>query len=237
MNGTSSQAPNTAAIQRRPLHDEIEEKLRDMIGEGELLPGARIPEKLLCLRFAVSRTPLREALKVLASEGLVDLHPNRGAVIATLKMSELEEMFPVLGQLEALAGEMACAKITEDELAEIRALHYQMVVHFRRSDRPGYFRLNQAIHDRILMAARNKALVGIHRTLAGRIRHARYLANMTDARWARAIEEHEEILAALSERDGPRLATLLKRHLANKFEAVREGIREAGSPGLDEAVA
>jgi DNA-binding GntR family transcriptional regulator len=100
-----------------------------------------------------------------------------------------------------------------------------MVLFYRRGERPEYFRVNQQIHDLILTAARNKALAGVHRTLAGRIRRARYVANMTQGRWAKAVEEHEEILAALSGRDGPRLAALLKRHLANKFEAVREGLR------------
>ena len=231
MNGIASLAP---AIQRRPLHDEIVEKLREMIGEGELAPGARVPEKLLCARFGVSRTPLREALKVLACEGLIDLHPNRGAAIATLEISALEEIFPVMGQLESLAGELACAKITDDEIAEIRALHYQMVVFFRRADRPEYFRANQRIHDLILTAARNKALAGVHRTLAGRIRHARYVANMTQGRWAKAVEEHEEILVALAGRDGPRLSVLLKRHLANKFEAVREGLQAQAAVGSRE---
>jgi DNA-binding GntR family transcriptional regulator len=238
MNGPGFIERKVFAIQRRPLHDEIVEKMRAMISEGELLPGTRVPEKLLCDRFGVSRTPLREALKVLASEGLVDLYPNRGAVIATLQMSELEEMFPVLGHLEALAGELACENITEDELAEIRALHYQMVVHFRRGERPDYFRLNQEIHARILQAAKNKALAGVHGTLAGRIRHARYLANMTHARWTKAVEEHEEILDALSRRDGPRLARILKAHLANKFESVRESMSQvAEQDALDEASA
>lgn len=238
MNGPSFADNKVLAIQRRPLHDEIVEKMRRMIGEGELLPGARVPEKLLCERFGVSRTPLREALKVLAAEGLVELYPNRGAVIATLQMSELEEMFPVLGHLEALAGEMACAHITEDELAEIRALHYQMVVHFRRGERPDYFRLNQEIHARILQAAKNKALAGVHGTLASRIRHARYLANLTQARWAKAVEEHEEILDALSKREGRRLAELLKAHLANKFDAVRESmIKGAEQSDTDKASA
>lgn len=223
--------PLTIAIQRRPLHDEIVEKLREMIGEGELAPGARVPEKLLCMRCGVSRTPLREALKVLACEGLVDLHPNRGAAIATLEIDTLEEIFPVMGQLESLVGELACARITDDEIAEVRALHYQMVVFFRRGDRPEYFRINQQIHDLILTAARNKALAGVHRTLAGRIRHARYLANMTQGRWAKAVEEHEDILGALAGRDGPRLALLLKRHLANKFEAVREGLQARAADG------
>ena len=219
---------SSGIIQRRALHDEIIEKLRDMISEGELLPGTRVPEKLLCLRFGVSRTPLREALKVLGSDGYVDLLPNRGAVVARLTANDIEEMFPVMGQLEALAGELACQNITEEEVAEIRLLHYQMVLEYMRANRAAYFKVNQEIHGKILSAARNQTLDNIHRSLAGRLRHARYLANMTQARWTKAVEEHEQILTALAARDGSRLSRILKQHLANKLEAVRESMLNEG---------
>lgn len=216
-------------IQRRALHDEIIEKLRDMISEGELPPGTRVPEKLLCLRFGVSRTPLREALKVLGSEGLVDLLPNRGAMVARLTVNDIEELFPVMGQLEALAGELACQNATEEEVAEIRLLHSQMVLDFTRSNRSAYFKVNQEIHSKILGAARNQTLCNIYRALAGRVRHARYLANMSQARWAKAVEEHEQILTALAARDGVRLSRILKQHLTNKLEVVRESLLNEGS--------
>ncbi len=221
--------PSPQRILRATLHDELTARIRDQINEGELAPGTRVPERLLCERFGVSRTPLREALKVLASEGLLELSPNRGATVSRLTVEDVEEVFPVMGALEALAGELACAHITEEELAEIRALHYQMVLHYTRGERPAYFQLNQAIHEKILAAAHNNTLSNQYRGLAGRIRRARYLANMSKARWAEAVAEHAEILAALSERDGPRLAAILKRHLQNKCETVKEALRaEAG---------
>jgi DNA-binding GntR family transcriptional regulator len=133
-------------------------------------------------------------------------------------------MFPVMGALEAMAGELACKRITEAELAEIRALHYQMVVHFQKSELPEYFHLNQAIHEAMLAAARNPTLSNIFRSLSGRVSPARFRANMSRARWTRAVEEHEKILKALEARNGPLLASLLKEHLSNKGETVREAM-------------
>ena len=211
-----------APVARATLHDQLVERLRDLIIEGELDPGARVPERALCERFGVSRTPLREALKVLASEGLLELLPHRGATVARLTAHDLDEMFPVMGALEALAGALACARITDQEMAELRALHYQMVLHHTRAELPEYFRLNQAIHELIMDAARNATLSRMYRGLAGRIRRARYVANMSQARWDQAVREHEAILAALEKRDGPALGRLLEEHLRNKCETVRE---------------
>ncbi len=207
-----------------------------MISDGELQPGTRVPEKLLCIRFGVSRTPLREALKVMASEGLVELLPNRGAAVAKLSVSDVEEVIPVLAHLEALAGELACANITDEEIVEIRLLHYQMALHYTRKERPAYFKINQEIHERIISAARNRTLANLHRSVAGRIRHARYLANLSRKRWTQAVEEHEEILNALAARDGPRLGAILQRHLVNKLESMRESLmtEDTGDLAADE---
>src|SRR5437867_7965481 len=119
-------APSAEPITRRSLHNELVERLRDMIGTGALTSGEKIQEMALCRRFGVSRTPLREALKVLASEGIVTLQPHRGATVASLSAPELEEVFPVMGALESLAGEIACRRITDQEIAEIAALHRTM---------------------------------------------------------------------------------------------------------------
>jgi DNA-binding GntR family transcriptional regulator len=218
---------DTLAPVRGSLHERVVGSLRDMIVEGELEAGARVPERLLCERFGVSRTPLREALKALASEGLIDLLPNRGARVTRLSEQDVEDMFQVMGALEALAGTLACARITEPELAEIRALHYQMLAHYMRRQLPEYFRLNQAIHAALMDAARNPVLKATCQSLSGRIRRARYLANMSDDRWAAAVAEHEAILAALVARDGARLADLLARHLRNKSDVVRAAIAAA----------
>jgi DNA-binding GntR family transcriptional regulator len=207
---------------RRPnLHDTVVARLRDLIVEGILAPGARIAERQLCESLGVSRTPLREALKVLASEGLVELLPNRGARVARLDERDVEDMFQVMGALEALAGALACAHMTEAELAEIAALHYEMLAQYTRRKLPEYFRLNQAIHAAIVAAARNPILAATYQSLAGRIRRARYLANLSEERWRNAVEEHEAILQALQARDGARLARLLEDHLRNKSAVLR----------------
>ncbi len=216
--GTSRDNPDGG---RRPLHEMAVARLADMIAEGELESGTRLPERILCEKLGISRTPLREALKVLAADGLVELHPNRGATVARLTVADVDEMFPVMGALEALSGELACACVSEDQLAEIRALHYQMVLHFRRRERAPYFRLNQAIHAKILEAANNPLLSRLYRTVALRIRRARYFANLSQERWAEAVDEHEAILHALEARDGARLAAVLRNHLANKCAHIR----------------
>jgi DNA-binding GntR family transcriptional regulator len=209
------------------LHEKLVVQLRDLIVEGDIEPGARISERLLCERFGVSRTPLREALKVLASEGLVDLLPNRGARVARLEEKDVEDMFEVMAAIEALSGRLACARIGESALAEIHALHHQMLVHYMRRQLPEYFRLNQAIHQAIVDATENPVLKATYLGLSGRIRRARYLANMSDERWAAAVAEHEDILIALSERDGEKLARILDAHLKNKSTVVRDSLRSA----------
>lgn len=213
---------NNSLIDRPSLHEELVARLRDLIVEGELAPGMRLNERLLCERFGVSRTPLREAVKVLASEDLVQLLPNRGAVVTALTGNDLQFLFEVIGSLEALAGELACQRIDDAGLAEIRALHYQMVLHHTRGELPEYFRFNQQIHEKIVSAAGNPVLTATYRSLSGRLRRARYMANLkSHDRWDDAVREHGEILEYLAARDGLRLRDLLRRHLTNKFDAIK----------------
>jgi DNA-binding GntR family transcriptional regulator len=215
-----------APIQRRPLHNELVDRLRHMIIEGDLAPGEKLSEKDLCIQFGVSRTPLREAMKVLASEGLVQLTPNRGGTVARLTLADLDEAFPIMGALEALSGELACRNITDAEVARIEELHRRMVRKYEAGALRDYFKLNEQIHQMILDAARNPTLAQMQLSLSGRVRRARYMANMSPARWAKAVAEHEKILAALSARDGKRLAVLLKDHLANKLLTVKDALSE-----------
>ncbi|MEO0620390.1 MAG: GntR family transcriptional regulator [Pseudomonadota bacterium] len=216
--------PAAAQIVRRSLHDELIERMRALITDGSLAPGQKVPEKALCEQFGVSRTPLREALKVLAHEGLVELIPNRGATVARLTVEDLDEVFPIMGALEALAGELACTNIDDAALAEIERAHVQMIACYAAQDLDGYFSHNQAIHDAITHAAGNPMLAAMQSGLAGRVRRARYLANMSQERWAAAVAEHEEMLAALRKRDGTGLGRVLKRHLENKCATVKEAL-------------
>jgi len=209
------------SITRPSLHIELLGRLRDLIIEGVLPPGTKVPERELCERYGVSRTPMREALKVLAVDGLVWLEPNRGAWVSKITIEDLEEVFPVMGALEALSGELACEHITDDQVNAIRKLHLEMVEHYKLRDLAKYFQANQAIHEAILEAANNSELTTMYRSLAARVRRTRYLANMTDERWEKAVEEHEQILSALENRHGAELAQILRQHLKSKFETVR----------------
>lgn len=229
--------PNGAAaapaVERGLRSESVLEALRDLIVQGELPPGKRLNERLLVERLGVSRTPLREAFKSLAAEGLVELSPNRGASVTPVTVANVRETFQVMGVLEGLAGELACAEATEADIAEIRALHYQMVAHHARGELADYFRLNQRIHLRIVESSGNAALNATYRQLNAHVRRARYMANLSAERWDRALAEHEDILAALVARDAPRLKALLADHLGNKMISVIASLDEVHPVGAN----
>lgn len=216
-----------APIPRRALHQEAVDRLRDLIVQGELEPGERLNERVLCGRLGISRTPLREAIKLLATEGLVELLPNRGAVVAAINTARLAETLQVMGALEGLAGELACRTARPERIAEIRGLHEEMLGMHKRGDLAGYFRHNQAIHMSIVEASGNPVLANIYRQLNANVRRARYRANLSKERWDAAVREHEEILAALESRDVRALKRLLRDHLANKLASVLTGLEKA----------
>jgi DNA-binding GntR family transcriptional regulator len=211
------------------LHGETLSRLRDHIVEGNIPDGGRVLERELCELLGISRTPLREALKVLAAEGLVELLPNRGARVRALSEHDLRELFDVMGGLEALAGRLACENITDAEVSEIERLHHEMYGFYLHRDMHNYFRVNQLIHRRIVEASRNTALQAAYGTIAGRIRRVRYTANFArdHARWGEAMREHETILDALRRRAGSDLSEILFNHLRNKRRAASERSAEA----------
>ncbi|HEY6602823.1 MAG TPA: GntR family transcriptional regulator [Xanthobacteraceae bacterium] len=209
------------------MHDEVVSRLRHVLTEGEIPPGARIPERELCASLAISRTPLREALKVLAAEGLVVLLPNRGSRAAKLTQKDVKELFEVCEALEAAAGELACPRISDAQLREIADLQANMVEHYRAQDLISYYRCNRLIHEAIVRAADNAVLAGFYESVAARIRRARFITPMTPEHWALAIQEHEGILNALQRRDAGGLAHILRNHLRRKREeVVRAGFAE-----------
>lgn len=214
----------TTAIVRKSLTDELVARVRDLIIAGELEPGSKVPEAELCTRFGVSRTPMREALKVLAAEGLVVLTLNRGASVAKITQQEIDELFPIIGALEALAGEAACARITERPLAALERLHSEMVARFRDGDWLGYSKLNRQIHEAIFEASGNAALAALYQQLLVRIHAVRFVAKKTPERWQQAIDDHEQMMVALRARDGVALARILRLHLVHKAGSVQESL-------------
>ena len=207
-------------IVRPALAVEVTDRLRRMIVEGELAAGEKIREKLLTSRFGVSRTPLREALKVLAAEGYLELIPNRGAVISSQTEDELREIFPILAALEGMAGELAAQAASPEEIAEVARLTDDLGDTFARNDRPTYFEVNQAIHAAILRASRNDTLIRMHGQLAHRVQRARYRANLTPERWSKALEEHRRIASTLAERDAAALGRLMRVHLLAQLDSL-----------------
>lgn len=214
-------------LSRPALAVELTDRLRALIMEGELKPGEKIPERMLTERYGVSRTPVREAVKVLAAEGLVVLVQNRGAVVSKLTVAELDEIFPVLAALEGAAGELACHNASETEIAAIRKLNDKMHRAFEAGDRPTYFEINQRIHAAILAAARNATLSHQHQLVARRASRARYQANLTPERWRQALDEHDAIMAALEARDATRLGALMREHMVHKLHSLKPAIEEA----------
>ncbi|MGC9417433.1 MAG: GntR family transcriptional regulator [Rhodovulum sp.] len=207
-------------LARPALAVQVADALRELILEGTIQGGEKIREKELTERFGVSRTPLREAMKILASEGLVDLIPNRGAIISQPSATELADSFPVLAALEAMAGEQAAERATDVELVEIVRLTGRLRASLEANDRSEYFEINQAIHNAILVASRNDTLIRTHATIARLVHRARYQANLTRSRWEEALREHEEIAAALSARDTEQVGRLLKAHMMAKLTAI-----------------
>lgn len=218
--------PHNQTLARPSLHEIVVERLREMVMSGELPPGSRVPEKQLCETLGVSRTPLREALKVLANESLVHLLPNRGAMVSEVTVEEVEDLFQVMAKLEKLAGQLLAERICDKGLAELEHLHAQMLDHHHNRRRTEYFELNQLIHNRITELAGNSALTDIHQSISTKLRRARYVANIKNARWDESALEHSRMMEALVKRDGERLAQEMSEHVLRTGRTVVAALRK-----------
>jgi DNA-binding GntR family transcriptional regulator len=206
-------ADDRGPIVRQSLHDAIVSRVRDMIIEGTLESGSRIHEGNLGRELGVSRTPLREALKFLASEGLIELSHGRGAVVREFSPHEIHDSLIVLGHLEALGARLACAKAADAQIREVCDLHERMMEMYRAGERRAYFKLNQAIHSAILQLAGNGALSDVHGMLLPRLRRVRYLGHEGAENWAAAVTEHEVIIEALKSRNAETLSRAIAEHI------------------------
>lgn len=209
----------------RALHAQVASRLRTLLVEGRIAPGAKLNERELSEQLGVSRTPLREAIRFLASEGLVDLVPNRGAVAAQLSETDIEHTFEVLAEMEGLCGALAARRITDAELSEITALHYEMLAAVARTDRSNYYRINALIHEAISAAARNPVLSRAYTRINARVQSLRYLTNQDSDNWALAVQEHQRMLDALQTRDANAMRQVLTEHLFNKRDTVLRLLR------------
>ena len=198
-----------------------------MLVENRIPPGAKLNERELSEVLNVSRTPLREAIKMLAAEGLVELLPNRGAIAVELTEADVLNTFEVMAGLEAQSGELAALRVTDDELQEIKAMHYDMLAAYTRRDLPTYYRLNSAIHSAINTAAKNPVLTATYKQVNNRLQALRFRSNQDGEKWKAAVKEHEQMISALSARNPVAMRAMLMSHLLNKRDVVIEQIRAA----------
>jgi DNA-binding GntR family transcriptional regulator len=214
--------PVTVRIERRTLHDEVVTRVRDMIIEGELETGSRINESELGRRLGVSRTPLREALKTLAGEGLIELVPARGAVVRRFGLGDVRHMLETIKALEGHAAGLGVERATDAEIAAILDQHARMLELYAARDRLAYYKLNQAIHTAIVALAGNPSLLELHTMMQSRLKRIRYIGNRAPEKWADAVADHERMAAALAARNGPALAAVLAEHMDNTLDRVRD---------------
>ncbi|CAN5703413.1 GntR family transcriptional regulator [soil metagenome] len=207
------------------LHEQVAQRLRQMLVESRIKPGAKLNERELSEVLKVSRTPLREAIKMLAAEGLVELLPNRGAIAVELTEDDVLATFEVMAGLEAMSGELAAQRVTDAELAEIRAMHYEMLAAHTRRDLSAYYRINATIHRAINAAAKNSVLTTTYNQVNARLQALRFRSNQDEDKWQRAVKEHEQMIDALAARDSARMRKILVTHLNNKRDVVVEQLR------------
>ncbi|MEH6577020.1 MAG: GntR family transcriptional regulator [Amphritea sp.] len=216
---TASTKRKSNSLRRRSLHEEIADHLRTMIIENELPEGERIDENALCEELGISRTPLREALKVLQSEGLVTIEPNRGSRVATITEQEFDELFEVISGLERMAAELAAERATDAELKRLEQLQTRMENHYQKEDRQSYFAINQTIHRAIVAMAKNESLETLHNQLLNKAGRGRFMAIGSDQRWEEAIDEHRQLLDALKQRQGTQAGQILLEHVRHTGDA------------------
>jgi len=216
-------------IARSTLHSQLVESLREMIVEIRLSPGDRVDEKALCDAFGVSRTPLREALKVLASEGLVELLPNRSPRITSITRENVGDLFEVISWLDFHGAKVAAENVTPKDVKRLQGIHERMVVYYKAKERIKYFRLNADFHLSIINLAGNSVLSSTYANLMAQAQRARYVAIQSQAHWDRGVKEHEQIIAALADRDSELSSRLLLEHVKETGRRVGASIEQEGA--------
>jgi DNA-binding GntR family transcriptional regulator len=217
-----TQNPVRAAIRGPALHTQVVDKLRRLIANGDIAAGERVNELQIAENFRVSRTPIREAVKLLASEGLLELSPGRGARVRRLSREEMLEHFEVIGALERHAVELAVGRMSEPERAEIVALHQGMKAAFAMADARSYFDLNQKMHRLFVRFAGNATLAAMHDAMTKRARRDRPLTLASPPRWSASMAEHDELVEAASRGDAARAGAAMLDHLRRTAEAIAE---------------
>jgi DNA-binding GntR family transcriptional regulator len=205
---------------QRTLHQEVTERIREMIRTGVLVRGQKIDEKQISESMGVSRTPVRESLRILHSEGLIDLIPHKGAYLTKPRVEEIQDMFEVISVLEGTCARLAAKKMTEEDLKKLESLHGMLEKHFRKRNHEAYLECNHLLHLRIQQLSGNKVLNDVLTSLRQKELLNRQRQLYYKDRFERSIEEHRDIMEALRKRNPDRADQAMKRHLINQREAM-----------------
>ena len=223
-------------IEKEPLHMQIADQLREMIMTGNLREGDKVNEYELCTSMGVSKTPLREALRVLSAEGLISLVPNRGSFVTKPTIDEIVEMFDVMSLLEGYCAREACEKMSAKDFAHIEKMHTNLERHFECRDQDAYIRVNNQYHSYLQELAGNRTLNQIVSGLRKKILLYRFQSLNLPERFESSIQEHRQLLTAFKKRDHKEAEVLMKMHLKNQSQAMeklveqsRTGARHAGA--------
>ncbi len=216
----------------KALHERIADNLKQMILAGKLTEGDKIREDDLCASMDISKTPLREALRVLSAQGFITLIPNRGAFVAAPTFEEIRDMFDVMSVLEGLCAQAAAQKMNDKEFSRLEKLHDRLEESFKIGNPKRYVQDNNIFHTFVQKLAGNQILNQIISGLRQRILLYRFQSLNHPDRMKQSIQEHRKILAAFRKRDAKEAESLMRIHLDNQFEALEtlKGLKET-DPG------
>ncbi|MBV8925014.1 MAG: GntR family transcriptional regulator [Bradyrhizobium sp.] len=222
-------------VPRTGLHEQAATRLRGLIVRGDLAPGEPLFESEISQALGISRTPLREAFKQLAAEGLVELRLNRSAIVAPFRREELLELFEAVSGIERCAAELAATRMVARDVERLETLQEKIEYHHDRGELCDYFEINQQIHATIVGFARNTVLKSTHDALLPRAERARFFALSVQGRWDESVREHDDILCALAAREGERAGRLLAHHVLRTGEIVAATLNDMAD--IDKATA
>jgi DNA-binding GntR family transcriptional regulator len=211
------------------LHDEVAATLREQIFDGTLAPGSFVDEVSLCERLSISRTPLREALKVLTAEGLLRHEPRRGCFVNEVTERDLDEIFPVIALLEGRCAYEAARNASDAELNELDELHERLVRHAKARRINDYYATNHIIHEAIIKLADNRWLAQVIGDLRKILKLARLQQLHAPGRLDQSLSEHLAVFAALKARDSEGADAAMRTHMTRQREALREVMRQQKS--------
>jgi DNA-binding GntR family transcriptional regulator len=196
-----------------PLSADILKTLSHEMASGKIAPGTQLKEEILCARFNASRTPIRDALKQLAAQGMVELRPRQGAFVVQLTVEQLAAMFETMGYLEAACAALAARRHTAEDLAQLANAHEACVTAARMMDPDSFYKANAHFHECIYRASHNPHIEGQTLELRNRVEAYRREVTFHAGLMALSIREHEAVLNAIREMDEETAAARMRQHL------------------------